>query len=243
MLPYELRKLIEEALKSVRCHPQHDLNLGHRQAIWAALGPSRHTQKTMGNEGHKRRVLLAVLAVRHVLPIWHQVWPDDQTPPRILAYVSQVMKGKMSQKAALRDIDRFWEYIDLLGSQTKNMAAAVGFAAVQALTTAVVDEFFDPDEIELNLTDSEEFESNDASFHAAVAYANGPIWEIDASPAPNSEKRQQFWEWWLTEAVPKSWKSISPKRAGSDGWHVQGEPHLLSAAKDLPTVALPQRPR
>ena len=236
MLPYELRQLIKQAQESVRCHPQHDLNLGYRQAIWAALGPSRHSQKTIGSEGHKRRVLLAVLAVRHVLPIWHQVWPDDQTPQRILAHVSQVMKGKMSQQAALRDIDRFWEYIDLLGSQSQNMAAAVGFAAVQALTTAVVDEFFD--EIDLNLTDSEEFESNDASFHAAVAYANGPLWEIDASPAPNSQKRQQFWQWWLTEAVPKSWQSISPKRAGTDGWHMQGEPHL-----EWPSIALPQRPR
>lgn len=113
------------------------------------------------------------------------------------------------------------------------MAATVGFAAVQALTTAVVDEFFDPDEIELNLTDSEEFESNDASFHAAVAYANGPVWEIDASPAPNSEKRRRFWEWWLTEAVPKSWLSIPPSYAEDA---LQLQPHL-----DTPSIPLPQR--
>lgn len=211
-LPRTLQILIAEALESVRRHPQHDLTLGYRQAIWAAFGPALDTYQTYGSEaalvGHQRRVFLAVLTVRHVLPIWLNVWPNNQSPRRLLTHVEQVMKGKMSKDMALDVINRWWDVVDELGARSQNMAVTVGFAALQALATAAVDEMFEPDEIDVNLTDSEEFDNNDASFYAAVAYANGPIWKIAANAKPDSAKRGQFWQWWLTEAVPAAYKSV-----------------------------------
>ncbi|MFB2983619.1 hypothetical protein [Microseira sp. BLCC-F43] len=40
-ITFELEKLIADALSSVHYHPQHDLNLGYRQAIWSALEPDK----------------------------------------------------------------------------------------------------------------------------------------------------------------------------------------------------------
>lgn len=210
-LPRTLQTLMTEALESVRRHPQHDLLLGYRQAIWAAFGPALHPGQPDSEAalvGHQRRVFLAVLTVRHVLPIWLKVWPNNKSPQRLLTHVEEVMKGEMSKDMALDAINRWWDVVDELGARSQNMAVTVGFAALQALATAAVDEMFEPDDIDVALTDSEEFDNNDASFYAAVAYANGPIWKIAAKPKSDSAKRAQFWQWWLTEAVPAAYQSV-----------------------------------
>jgi len=195
-IPSELQKLIKDALESVRCHPQHDLNLGYRQ----------------DKVGHRRRAFLASLAIRHVLPIWNKAFPNDDTPEKILAEADQVMNGAVNEEVAIKDIDQFWKYLWKLASSTKNMAVAVGLGAVQALATAIQDESFDPDNIDYDATDSQEFDNNDASFFAAVAYANGPTWEVVAEAESNPVKRQEFWEWWLAEAVPAAWEHFCNKQ-------------------------------
>jgi hypothetical protein len=136
---------MEDALESVRRHPQHDLTLGYRQAIWRWMGPFSDEPDTQNSIGHQRRAFLATLAIRRVLPIWNEAFPNDDTPEKILAEAEQVMKGVVNEEVVRKDLDRFWEYVWELASDTKNMAVAVGLGAVQALVSAIQDEIFDPE--------------------------------------------------------------------------------------------------
>lgn len=205
VIPSELQKLIAKALESVRHHPQHDLNLGYRQAIWAAL------ESDNNNSGHKRRAFLANLTVRHVLPIWHQTFPHDDRPQLILAQAEQVIAGSIKKEIAQKDSERFWQEMQQLGYNDSTMAFTVGCAAAQALNSAIEDEIFDPDDIDYNLTDNQDTEGNDASFFAACAYANGPIWQTKSGKS-DSTKRQEFWEWWLTQAVPAANEAVREQK-------------------------------
>ena len=71
-----------------------------RRAIWLALGPK-------GGEGQRRRVALGQAAVRHVLPLWDAVHPDDNGPLRMLALADRVLRGETNPEAARREQDEF----------------------------------------------------------------------------------------------------------------------------------------
>ncbi|MBW4507121.1 MAG: hypothetical protein KME64_11490 [Scytonematopsis contorta HA4267-MV1] len=198
-LPSKLQKLIVDALLSVRHHPDHDLNLGYRQAIWAAFGDNEN--------GQKSRAFLANLTVRHVLPIWNDKFPHDDRPSYILNLAEQVTAGKISKSVAEKESNRLFREMQQMGYEGYGMVFTVGCAAVASLDTAMDDETFDPDDIDLNLTDYQDAEGNDATFFAACAYADGPIWKT-ASVEHSITKRLEFWEWWLTQAVPAAWSTI-----------------------------------
>ena len=203
----ELAELIATSLAFVNQHPAHDLNLGYRQAIWKTLNKTDTGEST--SIGHQRRTILAIDTVRFVLPIWQDVFPNDDMPEQILKEAMLVMQGKIEEEDALKNLNDYYEYVHTLMLRSKSMATAVAYAAIKALEVAISDEIFDEDEIDYNITDKEDFECNDTTFFAAVAYANGPVWEIMAALIPDSLKRKEVWEWWLTSAVPKVYKTAS----------------------------------
>jgi hypothetical protein len=205
-IPSRLKQLIQEALESVHHHPQHDLNLGYRQAIWLALESEHDDIGIKNNLGYTRRALLAIFTVRHVLPIWCQAFPNDDTPQRILAMAEKVIHGKISKEIAELESDLVVKQIEQLGYNSDGMEFTVGYSAVAALNTAVSDENFDPEHIDYSISDNLDVEGNDASFFAAAAYSNGPIWKTQSNS--DSAKRREFWEWWLMQAVPLAWESI-----------------------------------
>ncbi|BAZ15341.1 hypothetical protein NIES4071_72130 [Calothrix sp. NIES-4071] len=196
-IPSELQNLIQEANKSLSSHPQHDLNLGYRHAIWVVFGDT----------GHLRRTVLALSTVRHVLPIWNRRFPNDDRPQQILNLAEKVISGDVSKAFAEKESQKFWREMQQLGYEDSGMAFTVGCAAVASLDTAIVDENFDLDEIDFNLTDNRDIEGNDAAFFAACAYANGAVWET-VSGRGDSAKRLEFWSWWLNVAVPNAWKVL-----------------------------------
>jgi Immunity protein Imm5 len=193
-IPSKLQNLIQEALESVYRHPQHDLNLGYRHAIWAVFG----------DNGHLRRTALAISTVRHVFPIWNQKFINDDRPQQVLMLAEKVISGDVSKAFAEKESQKFWREMQQLGYDDSGMAFTVGCAAVASLDTAIFDENFDPDEIDFNLTDNRDTEGNDAAFFAACAYANGAVWET-ISGKSDSAKRLEFWLWWLNVAVLSAW--------------------------------------
>lgn len=104
-VPSQLQKLIQDALESVYHHPQHDLNLGYRQAIWAAFG----------DNGHLKRTVLALSTVRHVLPIWNQKFPHDDRPQQLLTLAEAVISGDVSKAFAEKEAERLWREMQQLG--------------------------------------------------------------------------------------------------------------------------------
>ncbi|RUT04272.1 hypothetical protein DSM106972_045000 [Dulcicalothrix desertica PCC 7102] len=198
-IPSKLQELILSALSSVRVHPSHDLNLGYRHAIWAAFGDDEY--------GHRRRAMLALKTVRHVLPIWNKKFPYDDRPGYILNLAEKTLAGTISVEVAENESERLWREMQQLGYGGHGMVFTVGCAAVAALDTAIDDETFDPDDIDFNLTDNEDTEGNDSSFFAACAYADGAVWKT-VSGEQNPIKRLEFWNWWLTQAVPAAWSAV-----------------------------------
>lgn len=210
-IPTALHQTIEDAVNALCCHPQHDLNLGYRQAIWAVFGPRIDVSQMGTNSGYKRRVILSILTARHVLPIWEGVWPDDDTPYRLLKNAEQVLKGTFDVKMAQDYRDEVWTKLENLASKPDRQSLeyqkpiSAGFSAINALCTALQDEEFDSANINCDLTDTDvDAYDNDSSFWAAAAYANGGIWE----PKSDAVKRREFWDWWLTKAVPSAWQAV-----------------------------------
>lgn len=197
----QLQNLIQDALELVYRHPNHDLNLGYRHAIWAAFG----------DNGHLGRTALALSTVRHVLPIWKQKFNNDK-PQQVISLAEKVISGDVNKAFAEEQSQHLWREMQQLGYEDSGMAFTVGCAAVASLDTAIFDENFDPDEIDFNLTDDRDTEGNDAAFFAAYAYANGTVWET-VSGKSHSAKRLEFWSWWLNVAVPSAWETIQEDRS------------------------------
>lgn len=209
IIPYFLRVLIRDACRAVDSHPQHDLALGYRHAIYAKMGPRLGT--TPDNTGHKRRTMLALFTVQHVLPLWEKARPDDDTPRNLLAKVEQILAGMY--QSTEEEFGRFWSYMDGVAAETQGLPpVGVGYAAASALYTAVADEEFDPSAIDYNLTDEDvDPYEHDTVFAAAGDYAGGPTW------VPNSDatKRREFWHWWLSEAIPAAWWAVWQPEQGA----------------------------
>lgn len=213
IIPYPLKRVIHDACCIVERHPQHDLPLGYRHAIYANLGPPLGT--CQDNTRHKRRTVLAFLTVQHVLPLWEKARPHDDTPHQILLKVEEVMlswkEGNFDAQSAQREAGQFWNYMDGVALETGGKdPVEVGYAAVEALHTAVADEEFDPSAIDYSLTDEDvDAYGHDTAFAAAADYAGGATW----MPNSDASKRREFWHWWRAFAIPAAWWAVwQPER-------------------------------
>ncbi|MBA3921072.1 MAG: hypothetical protein H0X31_04915 [Nostocaceae cyanobacterium] len=196
-----LDQITEQALNAVRNHPQHDLNLGYRQAIWAALG-------SQNESGHLRRTTLAILASQYVLPMWDNV-NEDNTPASVLTMAEQVLNGTLDIQLARSYKDKVWTKLENNASVPEHQCLEyqklvnIELSALASLNSALYDEEFDPNNLNYDLTDADvDADESDSSFWAASAYADGPIWE----PSSSATKRLELWEWWLTTAVSEAQK-------------------------------------
>ncbi|MBR8827770.1 MAG: hypothetical protein DSM107014_07665 [Gomphosphaeria aponina SAG 52.96 = DSM 107014] len=207
LIPAILHQKIETAKAAMYNHPHHDLNLGYRQDIWAALGLNMDGAEVSYTVPRKRRAMLAILAATRVIPVWEGIWSIDYTPHCILGAARLVLNGTLEVNKARSYRDDNWGKLESLAtfpqyqSSAYQKAISAGLSAISALGAALDDEQFDKDQINYDLTDADvDAYYNDSSFWAANAIA-GAIWE------PNSDaiKRRSFWEWWLSKAVTNAW--------------------------------------
>lgn len=187
-----LTEVQEQALAAVEADPNGHLRLGLREMIWAELGP-RATSDTYLSVPHQQRIALAVAGVQHVLPIWEQTYPDSDIPNLALAAIETITQGGDASDT----FDELWEAVMELSLERPLPEIAVGFAAVQALRTAMYDEFFDADDLDLDREDGDDPESFDSAYYASIAAAHGRPEDSESDP----QLRREFWKWWLTGAV------------------------------------------
>lgn len=193
---------IDRALKGLAEHPNSDLNLGYRHAIWSTLGPRKVSRPRSNNPGLQRRAKMAIASAARALPYWENTWPKDNTPRLLIGEAEQVLLGNVDEPIAEKDFGVYWTHLDGVAFNTDDPSVMAGYSAAKALFTAIFDEVFDPDNIDYALVDSDvDPYDSDASFAAATAYAGGTVWDSKSS----STKREEFWKWWLLEAVPASW--------------------------------------
>ena len=209
MLSERLVSTIDNARSILEHHPQGDLPLGYRRAIWVAMGPKKTSYIANDNPGWVRRAHLAYLTAQHALPIWVQRFPRNHTPQRFLKKIDVVLQNGITKKGIDKFYNEDWvklEEISYDHSDALNIVAVV-YSAYRALNTAIDDRPSIPDSINFDIADHDiDPYDFDASFFAAFAIADGPIWEEGS----NADKRHAFWEWWLNEAVPDAWNAVVP---------------------------------
>ncbi|HSL54833.1 MAG TPA: Imm5 family immunity protein [Pyrinomonadaceae bacterium] len=187
-----LTEIQEQALAAVEADPNGHLRLGLREMIWAEFGP-RATSDNYLSAAHRQRIALAVAGVRHVLPLWQERYPDSDIPTMALSAIEAITQGGDASDT----FDELWEAVMDLSLERPFPEIAVGFAAVQALRTAMYDEFFDADDLDPGREDGDDPESFDSAYYAAIAAAHGQ----PADPESDSRLRLEFWKWWLTDAI------------------------------------------
>ncbi len=89
----DVQALLRLALDAVERHPQHDLNLGYREALGRACGPHRSSGLPESAAAHRRRARLSILTVRHVLPLWEDHFPEDGRAHLALEMAEGVLRG------------------------------------------------------------------------------------------------------------------------------------------------------
>jgi len=205
-LTQSLDTLVAQARHAIDRDSHHDLPLGYRRAIWAALGPRMDDTRLAPTIGTRRRTHLAELTTRKVLPMWERTWPSDKRPERLLMLANGVLDGIVEPSVARAERRRFHAHLEDIGygNQPLQIASAPGYAAIATLNTALRDEIFDPFHVDYAVTDAAvDPQESDASSYAAIAYAGGPAGWPDA----DAGERLDFWRWWLDEAVPRAWSS------------------------------------
>lgn len=229
-LPTEIRRLIDETLAAVRNDSLHEMGQDRRRRIYEALW-SRPP-------GEKACKWLAVMSARRVQPIYRETvaassFADDEFVvsllDRIISVAEKVLTGELSLEDVRRgeesgDIEDF--YHSILVAAEKEFPRYVWLAALAAdyarleamgykpLDTRISGEV--PDESgNMLITRSDTWtdtrlagsgcHADDAAVDAAFAFA-----KCITREQYDSSKVLEFWEWWLTEAIPEAWtKALS----------------------------------
>ena len=196
MTEQSLRKLRVRALAAVESDVVHHLRLGFREAIWAEFGPRAQPPRRL-TKPHLQRISLAVNGVRHVLPLWERRFPGEELPFSALSAIDDLLKHSRPPAQSQPIFDELWDRLLHLASEKPASEVAVGFAAVQALSTAMYDEFFNAADLDLERNDTSDPESHDSAYYSGAAQAGG----LPGGKKSNAERRLSFWRWWLNEGI------------------------------------------
>ncbi|MGH9277707.1 MAG: Imm5 family immunity protein [Acidimicrobiales bacterium] len=199
-LPEGLRRALRDAEVDLARSEHGELSLIHRRRLWEALGDEGGLR---GSPGHRRRTNLDLLTVEGVKPIWEMTYPSDPAVDDVLAAAREVLDGKQTTAWADDRQSRAQVAFQNRMSADRQFAAGyVGNAATTALSTATRDKGYADLAPEVDDYDLDPWDW-DTSFIAAMAAAGGEV----GDPAASDERRRQFWEWYLREAVPTAWRS------------------------------------
>jgi immunity protein Imm5 of predicted polymorphic toxin system len=182
------------ALTGAEHDPVHHLKLGLRELIWNEFGRRAAAHDRL-NDAHRKRISLAVLGVQKVLPLWKRRYGDNEIPEVALSTIRALVLGEQPDAESI--FDESWGKVLHLSVEQPFPEIAVGFAAVQALSTAMYDEFFDAGNLDPDREDGDDPESYDSAYYASIAAAGG----IPSDPLSSPDTRLAFWKWWLTDAV------------------------------------------
>lgn len=175
------------------------VSLPVRRAIWRMMYPDIETRQGR-DVGHRRLVLLDILAVQRVMPLWRAVFPTDNSPASMLRIALDTAFDRTDRVLAEKARDSL--HVDIVEnrSHAKGQEAAmfVGHAAANTITTALFQGVPDADaEIDDDDLDPESFEP---SMLAAAAAAGGLPW----SETADRKRERAFWDWYLGRAITRA---------------------------------------
>lgn len=217
-LPDSLSGVVNEALAAVRASPSHRFAPHQRQAVYAALSP------VSDSLNYRVRAWLAIITARRVLPIFQQALPLEEMPRRLIDLAEAVVQGKLAADSMEVKSYADQSYHRMSSARLATMPWPVHLAAYAArkalLEACGIEPLSDLDECCMYTFDGDAIpgsewtdedlcldEAGDAASAAAVASAadTSTSFATTSTPACEPAKLLEFWEWWLTEAVPAAW--------------------------------------
>ena len=174
-------------------------------------------------------IWLAILTVQKVLPIWEQGWrkvADNDVEDNMVVALLEAAKGVVARTTSLKNLDLMLHgYHDFLGQLAAELDYNA-FCADRCCAKAVEIVVLGLSLINLNVSrkdfineiDDEGVPSIDFAAWAAKAWSavdeNYPPgnWSLLRKPESlinikfDAQRRLEFWNWWLTEAIPQAWE-------------------------------------
>lgn len=179
-----------------------------RLAIYDHLDPMNSNPPNI----HAARGRLALNALNKVLPVWQRHLPiladeDDQFPMQLVEKIKDVIEGRANLPemwayandhwyVSTNVIDEIFEFHD----DIPNTVAYVVETAIKALLESMGLETLK--EVEVWSEDDHARFTDDAAATAAIVLCGGGDTGIDVDYG----LLEDYWHWWLTEAVPNAWK-------------------------------------
>jgi hypothetical protein len=216
-----------QALRIVHTRPDHWLPPAARQLLYHVLDPTAPLPVQS-----RVRSWLEYLTASYVLPFWatirtdpQQVWEEAYDAPQQMVQAMTAILHQTADVAQIRDQANHWlEVADFSGELPNSQfypAWCVYDATLTALWHLLGGDFFERASIthaQLEITDR----YSDTANWAAIAYAGGlwqpdptqdqeygrvvGVWDYDRDET--RQRRLQFWEWWLQEALPTAYAQV-----------------------------------
>ena len=199
----QLDEAIQAGLESVRRNPLHALSPYFRNLIYNCIGPLSLPKSRC------IRVHLAILVAKKVLPLWSETRPFDTRVEDIIELASASMDQQTPDECVKTKADAFWNWlVNDYGDRKEELSNEAYFAmatALEALYLSLGTDRFLNIEIDMNTTDHDlDPWCSDTPMYGAIAYAG----RISAKNS-SVERRQAFWEWWLTDGIAEAILSCS----------------------------------
>jgi hypothetical protein len=204
ILPTQLRDTLKAASLTLESDSRGHLPVPERLAIWKLLGDYSDKNAKVPTTGDLRRAELALIAAADVIHIWNSTF-DNPTFDSLL----EMCFKYLSNRSVAQEIDKrrreLTEHLQDLEFEEGQISALFAAESVLAAATLVLgSRTFDPYAIEPTTQDVElDSDRWDSAYFAAAAYAGGLL----GDPQSSASKRKEFWQWYLTDAVPEAWRS------------------------------------
>ncbi len=216
-ISFELKSLLEQGLSQMRRDPEHNLNLSIRSKLYELLEPDYSDNKICKAWGW-----LGILSTQRVLFIWQhhlRIWDGiendfaniniKELPEYLLSIAKEAVQGVLDLNNVKKQIDLFHEVVGAVGDEIfeymengPKEVVCVSDAAYNTLyQLASKKPLASVKDWKTQTDDSLPTEMLDVAGSAMLAYAGG-----NDIGAVKLNKRLEFWEWWLTEAVPQAWE-------------------------------------
>jgi hypothetical protein len=158
---------------------------------------------------------LAIVSARKVLPIWERIWSqvetyNDANPKEIIQTAESILnKSANISEVYVKLSDDFNIPVEVFATFDVALAFRAAYNALELILA-------DPKFINLEIEDKINEIGKDFAFIAMRAYAYNKNTRDEIENKSKGEaitianfdlkKRLEFWEWWLTEAIPQAWE-------------------------------------
>jgi len=217
-LPNDIQETLDFVAVEMRQSLDYSLLPKHRLSIYRAINSYD------GQLADKFFSWLDFLTAQHLENIWNQEMASDDFVPRMLTVAEGLLQGTLTLEQTKDERDLFYHaagsltYNEDVSSKAQNTMLAA-YNALQTVYGITPFQYADLEQIERGFSDEivAGLSVADTAAYAVLAYAGFNVdyeYEADITESEiegeetlfEPEKRLEFWEWWLFEAILQAWE-------------------------------------